>query len=108
MSDECIWGRTDMKKIDLQTIEEYRRRIRSEQSSKNHLRRDRDTYRDLYRDAVLENKALREQIENETNRDWSPVWLKEKLIQAQEENARLKKYIMALEEKKEYDGGFKK
>lgn len=88
----------------MNTLEEYQKKLRSEQSSKNHLRRDRDTYRDLHRDAVLENKALREQIENETNRDWSPVWLKEKLVEAQEENARLKKYIMALEEKKNTTG----
>ena len=91
-----------MEKTKVSDPEELRKRIKSEQASKNHLRRDRDYYKQLYYEEILKNKALQEKVDDEINRDWSPVWLKDKLIQVQEENEKLKKYIMALEEKRNF------
>ena len=91
-----------MEKARIDDLEELKKRIKSEQASKNHLRRDRDYYKQLYYEEILKNKALQEKVDDEINRDWSPVWLKNKLIQAQEENEKLKKYIMALEEKRNF------
>ena len=91
-----------MEKTEVDTEEELRRRIRSEQASKNFLRRDRDFYKQRYKDALIRNAALQQKIDDEVNREWSPVWLKNKLIQAQEENEKLKKYIVALEEKRNF------
>lgn len=88
------------KKID--TEKELRRRLRSEQASKKFLKRDRDYYKQLCKDLLIQNDALQKKIDDEVNREWSPVWLKDKLIQVQEENERLKKYIIALEEKRNY------
>lgn len=91
-----------MEKTKVSDPEELKKRIKSEQASKNHLRRDRDYYKKLYYEETLKNKALQEKIDDEINREWSPVWLKDKLIQVQEENEKLKKYIMALEEKRNF------
>ena len=91
-----------MEKTKVNDLEELRRRIKSEQASKNHLRRDRDYYKQKYNEVLLQNMALQEKIEDEINREWSPIWLKDKLIQVQEENEKLKKYIMALEEKRNF------
>lgn len=91
-----------MEKTKVNDLEELRRRIKSEQASKNHLRRDRDYYKQLYYEEILKNKALQEKVDDEINREWSPVWLKDRLIQVQEENEKLKKYIMALEEKRNF------
>lgn len=91
-----------MEKAKVSDPEELRKRIKSEQASKNHLRRDRDYYKQLYYEEILKNKALQEKVDDEINREWSPVWLKDRLIQVQEENEKLKKYIMALEEKRNF------
>lgn len=91
-----------MEKTKVSDPEELRKRIKSEQASKNHLRRDRDYYKQLYYEEILKNKALQEKVDDEINREWSPVWLKDRLIQVQEENEKLKKYIMALEEKRDF------
>ena len=91
-----------MQKTEVDTEEELRRRIRSEQASKNFLRRDRDFYKQKCKDLIIQNNALQEKIDDEVNREWSPVWLKNKLIQTQEENEKLKKYIVALEEKRNF------
>ena len=93
-----------MEKTKVDTEEELRRRIRSEQASKNSLRRDRDFYKLKYKDSLLQIAALQQKIDDEVNREWSPVWLKNKLIQTQEENEKLKKYIIALEEKRNFKG----
>ena len=87
---------------EIDTEEELRRRIRSEQASKNFLRRDRDFYKQKYKDSLLQIAALQEKIDDEINREWSPVWVHKKLIETQEENEKLKKYIVALEEKRNY------
>ena len=91
-----------MEKTKVSDPEELRKRIKSEQASKNNLRRDRDYYKQLYYEEILKNKALQEKVDDEMNREWSPVWLKDRLIQVQEENEKLKKYIMALEEKRNF------
>ena len=76
--------------------------FRQLQREKNSLEKSRNRYRDLYYELRTENIMLKAKIDDETNREWSPVWLKEKLIAAQTENEELKKYIMALEEKRDY------
>ena len=91
-----------MEKTKVSDPEELRKRIKSEQASKNHLRRDRDYYKQKYNEVLLQNVALQDKINDEMNREWSPVWLKSRLIQVQEENEKLKKYIMALEEKRNF------
>jgi len=91
-----------MEKTEVEIEEELRRRIRSEQASKNFLRRDRDYYKQTCKDLMIQNKALQEKIDDEVNREWSPVWVHDKLIKVQEENEQLKKYIMALEEKRNF------
>lgn len=91
-----------MEKTKVSDPEELRKRIKSEQASKNHLRRDRDYYKQKYNEVLLQNVALQDKINDEINREWSPVWLKDRLIQVQEENEKLKKYIMALEEKRNF------
>ena len=91
-----------MEKTKVSDPEELRKRIKSEQASKNHLRRDRDYYKQKYNEVLLQNVALQDKINDEINREWSPVWLKDRLIQVQEENEKLKKYIMALEEKRDF------
>ena len=89
---------------EIDTEEALRRRIRSEQASKNFLRRERDFYKQKCNDLTIQNKALQEKIDDEVNREWSPVWVHDKLITVQEENEQLKKYIMALEEKRNFKG----
>jgi len=84
------------------TIEELRHRIKCEQASKSALRRDRDYYKQLFLDVKTENIALRAKLDDEVNREWSPVWVHDKLIKTQEENEKLKKYIIALEEKRNF------
>ena len=91
-----------MEKTKVSDPEELRKRIKSEQASKNHLRRDLDYYKQKYNEVLLQNVALQDKINDEINREWSPVWLKDRLIQVQEENEKLKKYIMALEEKRNF------
>ena len=91
-----------MDKAKVSDPEELRKRIKSEQASKNHLRKDRDYYKQKYNEVLLQNVALQDKINDEINREWSPVWLKDRLIQVQEENEKLKKYIMALEEKRNF------
>jgi len=91
-----------MEKAEVDIEEELRRRIRSEQASKNFLRRDRDFYKQKYKDSLIQIAALQEKIDDEINREWSPVWVHDKLIKTQEENEKLKKYIMALEEKRNF------
>lgn len=85
------------------TMEEFRKRIKSEQSAKWKIRQDRDYYKQMCKDLQIENDALRAKIADEVNREWSPEWLKNKLVEAQLENERLKKYVMALEEGKAFN-----
>ena len=91
-----------MEKTRVDDLEELKKRVKSEQASKNFLKRDRDYYKQLCKDLLIQNDALQKKIDDEINREWSPVWLKDKLIQVQEENEKLKKYIMALEEKRNF------
>ena len=78
--------------------------FRQLQREKMSLEKSRNRYRDLYYELRTENILLKAKIEDEMNRDWSPVWLREKLIAVQTENEELKKYIIALEEKRDYKG----
>ena len=89
---------------ELTEREKARRKLKSLQSSKNQLIRERNYYKEMYEKVRAENVKLKAMIEDEVNRDWSPVWTKNKLAEAQEENQELKKYIMALEEKRNYKG----
>ena len=81
---------------------DYMGSFRQIEKEKQSLEKSRNRYRDLYYELRTENILLKAKIDDEVNRDWSPVWLKEKLIAAQTENEELKKYIMALEEKRDY------
>jgi len=76
--------------------------FRQLQREKNSLEKSRNRYRDLYYELRTENIMLKAKIDDETNREWSPVWLREKLAATQTENEELKKYIIALEEKRNY------
>lgn len=76
--------------------------FRQLQREKNSLEKSRNRYRELYYELRTENIMLKAKIDDETNREWSPVWLREKLEATQTENEELKKYIMALEEKRNY------
>ena len=76
--------------------------FRQLQREKNSLEKSRNWYRELYYELRTENIMLKAKIDDETNREWSPVWLREKLAATQTENEELKKYIMALEEKRNY------
>lgn len=91
-----------MEKKTLVSPEELKKRIKSMQATNSYLRRDRDHYMELYEEVRTENITLHAKLDDEINREWSPVWLKEKLIKVQEENETLKKYIMALEEKRDF------
>ena len=76
--------------------------FRQLQREKNSLEKSRNRYKELYYELRTENIMLKAKIDDETNREWSPVWLREKLAATQTENEELKKYIMALEEKRNY------
>ena len=76
--------------------------FRQLQREKNSLEKSRNRYRDLYYELRTENIMLKAKIDDETNREWSPVWLRKKLAATQTENEELKKYIIALEEKRNY------
>ena len=91
-----------MEKKAVVSPEELKKRIKSRQATNSYLRRDRDHYMELYEEVRTENITLHAKLDDEINREWSPVWLKEKLIKVQEENETLKKYIMALEEKRDF------
>ena len=91
-----------MEKKAVISPEELKRRIKSGQATNSYLRRERDRYKQLYEEVRTENIMLHAKLDDEINREWSPVWLKEKLIKVQEENETLKKNIMALEEKRDF------
>ena len=77
------------------TYDELRLQLKNEQSSKSSAVRSRDRYKNLVQSLLKENAELKEEVK----RLGGPGdWALQKLIAVQEENARLKKYIVQLEE----------
>ena len=78
------------------TYDELRRQIKCEQAKKSVAHRERDRYRTLAEHLQEENDKLREELRECGG---PGKWALNKLIEAQSENAKLKKYIMELEAK---------
>lgn len=78
------------------TYEELQKKIRSEHSSKNAAYRERDRYKTMTQKLQEENAKLTEELQKQGG---PGKWALNKLIEAQAENAKLKKYIMELEAK---------
>lgn len=78
------------------TYDELQRKMKSENASKNAAYRDRDRYKALSQKLQEENARLTEELRTQGG---PGKWALNKLIEAQSENAKLKKYIMELEAK---------